>query len=65
MGVQHRTSRIDAAMDKVIAAKKRAEAEGYHIRRVVIDGARLELEFDEAGAVQSGPSPDLIDWRKK
>lgn len=59
-----RPKQIDAAMDKVIAAKKRAEAEGYVIRRVVIDGARLELEFDDVPGIPVGPSPDLINWRK-
>lgn len=49
-----------SATDRAIEAVARWEKAGKLVRRVVIDGKRIEVEF---GGEAKPESPDTVDWK--
>lgn len=48
-------------LDKAIAAKERCERAGHPVRKIVLDGKRIELEFLTE---PTGDDFDLVDMKR-
>lgn len=49
-------------IDKALAYKERCERAGYAVRRVILDGKRIELVFDGDGP--QGDDFDLVEMKR-
>jgi len=49
-------------LDKALSYKERCERAGYPVRRVVLEGKRIELVFD--GDAPEGSEFDLLDFKR-
>lgn len=50
-----------AVDQKALALIRKCEAEGRTVRKIIIDGKRIELEFDAATDVK-GKTLDTVKW---